>query len=389
METETQTPEIVNLSLEKIIETKLVQNNITEQVLIALKENYGGMKLKSLEDKEGYLEIKAAKKEVAKVRTLTTNVCKKGREDALKIQKGWIAEEKRVLGRVAEVEDPLDAEIDRFDNEVDRKATEEKNRQEEAYINRQATLTRMGAIYSGGNFVLGEAEFEAILIKEASQDVWEEAVVPKFKAEYDKLEAVKVAEQKKKDAEVAEMKRQQDELRKEQEEFRQQQAEAQRQREESQRAERERIHNIEREEANKKAELQDKRLKILLPHNPYSQNIPMINTLWSISEEEFATIFSEVKIRNEQIQAEKQKQIEDAAIKREQERIAEEKRLEEIKKKQEEERKQAEMEAAKDKTKWEAFIQSVEKIEIYQMRSGQYRNKMAQAKEKIEEILSL
>ena len=38
--------EVQEVSLEKVIESKLVQANVTEMVIAALKDKYGGMKLK-------------------------------------------------------------------------------------------------------------------------------------------------------------------------------------------------------------------------------------------------------------------------------------------------------------------------------------------------------
>lgn len=352
---ETQTPEVMNLSLEKIIETKLVQNNVTEQVLSALKEKYGNLRLKSVDDKESYLEVKQAARDCAKVRTLATKVCKEGREDAVKIQKGWIAEEKKVLARVAEVEGPLDAEIDRFDAEVQRKITEEKNRQEEAYINRQAALTKMGAVYSNGSFVLGEASFEANLIKESSQEVWEDAVIPKFTEEYEKIEAVKVEEQRKRAEAEAEMKRQQEEFRRQQEEFKLQQEEMNRQKAELERVEREKADAERREQQKKERELEFEAMKI------------------KAAEEAEAKRLADIEL----------------AIKNEKERQEEEARQAIIRKQQEQERKQAELEAAGDKKKWEEFIKQVSSVGTFEMRSHQYRTKMKNAKEMLQSIINL
>jgi len=240
MET-TQNAEVIELSLVKTIETKLVQANVTEQVLLALKEKYAGMKLAAIDDKESYLEIKQAAKECAKVRTLTVKICKEGREEAVKAQKQWIAKEKEIVGQVAEVEDALDAEIKAFDDNVARLEQEEKNRQEEAYINRQASLTKLGATYSDGSFVLGEASFEAILIKGSSESVWEGDVLPRFQTEYEKIEAVRIAEQKKKDDEAAELKKQQDALAAQQKAFEEQQAAFKKQQKEAAQAEKDRI----------------------------------------------------------------------------------------------------------------------------------------------------
>lgn len=249
--------EVTVVSLDSVIETKLVQNNVTEQVLSALKEKYGGMQLKALDDKESYLELKAAAKDCAKVRTLAVKICKEGREEAVKTQKLWIAKEKEVVGKVAEVEDALDGEIAKYDAEVERKEVEEENRKEEAYINRQAVLTRMGATFVDGSFVLGEASFEANLIKGSSQDVWDESVVPKFQAEYEKIEAVRVAQEKEKLEREAEMKRQQAEFERKEAEFLKKQEDFERQKAEQERQEREKV-SKELEEHKAKMDAQNK-----------------------------------------------------------------------------------------------------------------------------------
>lgn len=382
------TTEVQELSLERVIETKLVQNNVTEQILSALKGKYGGMKLKGLDDKESYLELKAAAKDCAKVRTLTTKLCKEGRERAVKEQKLWIAKEKEIIGKVAEVEAPLDAEIKRFDDEVERKANEEKKRQEEAYINRQATLTKMGAAYVGGSFVLGNASFEAELVKGASEDIWNDAVVPKFRAEYEIIEAERVAEEKRKAEEQAEIEHQRKELMRQQEELRQQQEDMRRQKEESERADRERREAEEAEKRRIAAELQSVRLNKLLPYNRYGQSVDMA-TLWVLTEVEFDVLLEAKRAAYETSKAEQEeaerKRIEASieaakqqAIKAEQDRLA-----------KEEAKRAEELAQSSDKVKYQDLISKISAITLPEMRSGQYRAKVATIKEKLHEILSL
>lgn len=351
----TQNAEVIELSLVKTIETKLVQANVTEQVLAALKDKYAGMKLAAIDDKESYLEIKQAAKECAKVRTLTVKICKEGREEAVKAQKQWIAKEKEIVGQVAEVEDALDAEIKAFDDNVARIEQEEKNKQEEAYINRQASLTKMGAVYANGEFTLGEASFEANLIKGASENVWVEAVLPKFEAEYQKIEAVRIAEQKKKAEEEAAIKAEQEKLRAEQEAFKLQQEEFARKQQEAERVEREKLAEAQREKEKIEKEAEFERMKIAAAEAAEAKRIADVE-----------------KAKQDAILAEQKRQADEAEAKR-----------------QEEIKKQMELEAANDKTKWEDFINQVKEINTFEMRSGQYRKKMQIAKDKLEEILSL
>lgn len=392
-----QVQEVMELSLEKAIETKLIQSNLTEQVLAALKEKYGGMKLKSVDDKESYLELKAAAKDCAKVRTLAVKVCTEGRERAVKEQKLWIAEQKRVVGEVATVEDPLDAEIKKYDDNIERIKQEEKNKQEEAYINRQATITKMGATYIDGNFVLGSASFEANLIKGSSDDVWEEAIVPKFREEYEKIEAVRLSEEKQKKEEADNLKRQQDELEKQKAELKAQQDELQKQKEEAERTEQKRISEL---LTNRGTVLRGLGMSFDGSKFDFADIFIDKNTITSLPEYEWTTLVSETTVKIKEVkdtEAKKQEEkrladIETAkqeAIKKEQERQAEETRLADLKKKQDEEKKQAELEAANDKTKWTEFVTQVKSIQSFEMKSSQYKNKMKAATEKISEILAL
>lgn len=406
----TQNAEVIELSLEKTIETKLVQANVTDTVLAALKGKYGGMKLKALDDKESYLELKAAAKDCAKLRSLTVKICKEGRERAVKEQKLWIAKEKEVVGEIATVEDPLDAEIALFDAEQERLATEEIKRQEEAYINRQATLTKMGAVYADGSFTLGNASFEANLVKESSESVWEEAIVPKFQEEYEKIQSVRIAEEKRKADEAAELKRQQDELAEKNRLFEEQQAAFKKQMEEAQRAEQEKqskefeAHKAKMEAQNKsrmnqlmslgmKYNFDDKAFSVYDVFAAELEITTFTDTEWNALIEKITPVIAERKAEALKVAEEKRlAEIEDAkqkAIEAEKLRVAEQTRLDEIKKKEAEEKRVAELEAANDKTKWEAFIKQVSVIDTFEMISGQYRKKMQIAAEKIKEILAL
>lgn len=343
------------LSLVKVIDSKLIQNNVTEAVISALKDKYGNLKLRSLDDKESYLEVKQAARECAKVRTLAVKICKEGREEAVKAQKQWIAKEKEVVGKVAEVEDALDAEIKRFDDEVARKDAEEKRLKEEAYINRQAQLTKMGATYQNGSFVLGEASFEAELIKGSSDDVWEEAVIPKFKAEYEKIEAVRVAEEKKRQEEESAFRAAQEKMRQEQEAFRQQQEEFNRQKEAAAQAEREKQATEQRERDRIAREAEFEAMKIKAAEEAEAKRIADI----------------------------------EAAVRKEKERQEEEVRQAELRKQQQEEARLAELAAAGDKIKWDELVKTLKAIQFFEMRSGQYRRKMQIAKECVDKIISL
>src|SRR5215469_10329404 len=177
------------------INAALEKENVTDKVISQLKEEYGGMKLRSIEDKEGYIDIKNARRNVRSIGILAEKACRKGREEAVRTQKLWIEKEKEVLKRIAEVQDPLDAEIDKYEKEVARKEEAERQRIAEQTILRHGILMRLGANYIGGSFVLNHISYESTLVKEVDEDIWQNTILPKYKAEFERVEADRVADE--------------------------------------------------------------------------------------------------------------------------------------------------------------------------------------------------
>ena len=246
-------------SLDKQIENALVKENITDKVIRQLKETFGGMTLKSIDDKESYLEIKKGRLEVRRIGILVEKVCKKGREDAVAIQKKWLNKEKEVLGKISEVQDPLDAEIKKFDDEVARKENEEKQRREEAFMARQASLLKYGAEYRNGSYELGELSYEVELIKQSDSEMWEGVILPKYQRVYEQKEAARVMEETKRREETERQEKERKELeekqaafRKEQEDFERQKRELQEQKDKQEREIREAEQKRQHEELQKR-----------------------------------------------------------------------------------------------------------------------------------------
>jgi hypothetical protein len=218
--TEILTPEVEVLDADPLvneINTTLVKQNVTEQVIGMLKSKYSGMKLKSLDDKEGYLAIKEARKEVRSVGILTEKICEKGREDAIRIQRLWLGKQKEVLAKISEVQDPLDAEIKKYEDEENRKETERKQKIEDAYIGRQQELNKMGTKYEGGKFILeggehGVVDFTVAEIKEAEETTWIKIILPAYQDVFNKMEAARIAEENKKKQEDEDRRKAQEKL---------------------------------------------------------------------------------------------------------------------------------------------------------------------------------
>jgi hypothetical protein len=394
---------IVISPLDETMEKELVKANVTDAVIARLKEKYGSLRLRSVDDKETYLEIKDAKKDCAKLRNLTVKVCKEGREQAVAIQKKWVSKEKEVVGKIEEVESPLDDEITRFDAEVKRKELEEKQRQETQYMQRTQALTKIGALYSDNSFTLGEFSLEANLVKESSQEIWDDEILPKFNEQYFILEAERIEQEKVKAEKEAELKRQQEELLQKQREFEAQQAEFKRQQEEATRAEMERM----QEESRKKQEENNLKLKERLSlltgwgYNGFTvSNHGKIfgskEDLLLMTDEDFKAlvkqnefyIIEEAKVREEEA-AVQLKIAEENAAKRERERIEMERAQAEEKRKIEEQKRAEELAKAGDKAIWADFIAKLATVQVPALKSRQYKHMAAQANEKIGQINAL
>lgn len=385
----------IEMGLVQVIESTLIQGNVTEMVLTELKNKFGNVKLNSTDDKEGYLEAKEAKEAATKVRTTTVGICKKGREEALATQRLWLAKEKEIIGRIAaDVEDNADKCIDEYETAQKLKKEQEKQRKENEYILRQQALTKLGAIYADNCFVLGEVSFEGNLIKQASDEVFTEIIL-KYKEVYDEIEKVRIAKEQEEAAEKQRLLEAQQELERKQKEFEQQQLEFKQQQEELERQQKEKQLEEERKIEQQKTELNKQRLEFLRPYLSVSTELDL-NTLHTIDSEFFGKLLTE---KADLLEAEKQKQqkleeerLEQAkqqaiADEKERQRVAEEQKQEQIR--LESIKKQEEIEKASDKEKWGEFLKQLNTVGFFEMRSGQYRTKMLQAKAKIEEINAL
>lgn len=197
--------------VEGVIKQELIKGNITEAVIAELKEKYLPLTINGQEDKEGFLAVQEARKEVKRIRILAERICKKGREQALLEQKLWVTKEKEVVAKFSEVEDYLEKQEKDWEKERDRIKAEKKKKQDEAFILRQAELTKFGATYLDGSFVLEDVSYEVPLLREADDETY--AIMrDQYKVIFDSREVarleqerIKAEEDQKREAERVEL----------------------------------------------------------------------------------------------------------------------------------------------------------------------------------------
>lgn len=377
------------LPLEEQVSLELVKHNYTEAKLQEFEEY---LKLDIVDDdKEAYLLIKDKRKEVKSYRVAVEKFCKFKREDAVKIQKAWVSKENELVEKISKVEDYLESKEKAYEKKIAEEKEARKRKQEEQLILRQQKLTAMGALYSDGNFTLGDVSFEFSAIKESEEDIWNETIYPRFHEEYLKIQAEELLkEQQRKEAE-AELKRQQEEMERKRKELEEKEAElkleADRQADEKRKAREAKqnaridqlvalglkfdfvdhykgygcfvpildiqCHDDEKwnkliegvtaqvdrkkaEEAEEKRkeqerkELQNKRYAELLPLKEYGDPVDM-DALWDIPEPIYQVMLDVKKMVREKAEEERAQKIADDAAKKERERIEEEQRQAEAK----------------------------------------------------------
>lgn len=445
----TETTITTVVPVEEQITQELVKANVTEALIANLKEKYLPLKINGIDDKETYLQVKDARKECKSLRVMAEKICKKGREEAVAIQKAWVSKEKDVTGRIGEVEDHLEKQEKDYEAAVEADKQRRKRAQEEQLIMRQQSLSSMGVVYDNGNFTLGDVSFEMSVIKECDPEIWENDIKPKYEEEFRKVEVERIEQERIKQEKEAELKRQQEEMERRERELAEKEAALKAAQEEQERKQRE-------EEARKKIEenariekLWRSRLELLRPIGwngqeafaRYDESVIVVtyNQLITISDEEFNIILQEHKEKVSADEKKKEdKRLAEIEAQKEAERIkilgtsrmevlkqynadtqitieklgampdvdweiiragwqdAYEKdqrekweQEQEEKRKAEELKKQLEMEQAKDKEKWEDILAQINKLEIHEMRSGQYRKKAFILREKLDEIKSL
>lgn len=410
MSTEVTTIEAEEIPIEQAVEKKFVssleQHEINKEMLEEKRNECLLLKLNG-QDKEAYTLIRETRLNQKTNRVVIEKICKKGREDATKTQKAWIAVEKEYVSIVSAGEDYLQKLEDDYLQEQERIKLEAKRRQEEAFIIRQADLTKMGATYQDGSFVLNDVSYEAILIKESDNDVWE-TMKAKFNEQYLINEEKRLAEEKEKSEAAALLESQRQEQERKQKELEDREA-AIKQKEQE---EIERQQAIEREKGvalKAKMDAQNKsrsnQLAALgLNYNGQEYIFQDVNVHWTeittMNESEWNELIEKITpvisqrkqdAENKRLaEIEEEKRIAaEAAVKKEQDRVAEAIRKEEEKKTQDQAKKEEELLKATDKTKWQNFIAAINAIAIPDMKHPSYRQKIVDAKKFVAKINDL
>ena len=187
-----------------VIESTLQQANITDAVIAKLKQDYSSLIINGLEDKEGFKKVEDARKECKKWRTLASRLCKEGREKAIREQREWIEKEKEVTGKIAEVEDYLEAQSEKI-KEEEKRIIFEAMQAKKLPVRKERLLSLGVEIEDAELLKIDDSQFEA-LYNEFHQKMLAEKEAA-LKAEQARIEAERLEREKIEQARLAEEKR--------------------------------------------------------------------------------------------------------------------------------------------------------------------------------------
>lgn len=386
----------VTQTIDQVIKLELAKFDPFEKRIIELREKYKGLTIADINDKEGYENVRVAIGELRSIRTGTEKdkkVIKKPLWDActtIEEKSKWI------ISEVSKIEDPMQARKDEIDAEKEKIKQEKKQAQERTFIQRSMQLSNMGVLFDGVNFILEEASYEGVLVREADEEVYNEFILPKFKVIFDRNEAIRLEELRVKKEQEDKEKTEREEFAKQQAELKKQQDELDRKNKEAEQKENLRLEKEKKEKEDAIQKLFSDRLQKLdeVKYNGVQvmydgkllRNRSEIIEMTDDDFEKFSTFHNNtVAIARELAD---QKRIESLKEKARIE-LEEENKQAEIKKQQENQRKEEELAKAGDKTKWEDYISKIAAIKQPSFRSGQYRKVALTAQQKIDEVVKL
>jgi hypothetical protein len=214
----------VDTSVEQLpdepILAELAKANVTEAVIAQIK-TFKELQIADIHDKEGYETVHKARMLCKKTRVLTTNTCKAGREEAIRVQKQWISVEKNITAQIEEVENDLEAKLKVIDDEKE-KIKQERELKEQKLLQERAVvlLQKYGMTYdvAGSKYVLDDVSVSVIQVKTADDYVWQ-TIIDQIDSRWKKLEEARMEEARLREEAEAEVRRRAEEVLRREEEI--------------------------------------------------------------------------------------------------------------------------------------------------------------------------
>jgi hypothetical protein len=215
-------PPEIEERVDKEISLAIVEVNYTDDFIRKMKEEFSPMTINGQQDKEGYLNLQAVRKQVKQARILVEKTFKRGREIAQLEVKKWITKQNEIVGEIKAVEKALEEKEDAWEQERDRLKEIERQRIERQGMERMKDMVKFGAEMQGDSWVLGEVCYEIMLVKSADPEIYQ-TIYNDFEAQFNLNEAEKRAAKEKADREALELKQAQESIQRREKELQEQQ----------------------------------------------------------------------------------------------------------------------------------------------------------------------
>lgn len=140
--------------------------NIAREWIADRKKQYGKLKIKGLDDREGEKKVKAAWQEVRNKRLAVDKKHKEIKQDYLVITRAIDGEKNNLTDLLSEIEKPLKDELDRIDNEREELKMKAQREAEEKLRIRVEELAENGMGFNGSYYAIGETiTMDAVTLK--------------------------------------------------------------------------------------------------------------------------------------------------------------------------------------------------------------------------------
>lgn len=186
---------------EEMVSQALQKFNLADAAIMKLSDQYMVLKTNGLKDTKAYAAVHEARMDIKGRRVDVQKKGKELREDAIAFQKAVIAEEKRLIGLLQPIEDHLEAEENKVNDEkarIKREAEEKEAARIQARVN---VLFDYGCKFNGVDYSMNGLSMSQSRVKEAPDEDFQSFCL-KIQAMIDAENDRKAAEEQKRKEEA-------------------------------------------------------------------------------------------------------------------------------------------------------------------------------------------
>jgi hypothetical protein len=396
-EQEVPVTKLVATVIEESVTRNLATRNITNEVIERYAREYMQLKINGIEDRDGYKAVYDARQVAKKTRIVIKEICEEGRAPLQSEVKEWIKKEKELVAKVTVIEEYLQKQEDDYNAAKEQIRIEKEKAETERLRVRDGVLAFFGARCNGIDYILDDLNYSLATIKGASDVDFNEKIVPIFKGVFEAKEKIAKANREAKELIEKQEREARQEFERQQEELRKSQQKLREQQEEIDRKEKERQDDLQKKrDLEIKNLINSRSLELEAMGFTYSRSLDkwclgdgyMLHpeVLYAKDDDEWKGFIEEYTPRADEYKAFLAKENNDRIEKEKKDAV--EKAEKERKEKEENDRikKQQELEEANDKTKYSAIVDYLKRTPLYDMRSGQYRQKMIAIRSFIDDL---